>query len=447
MKHVLRCGAIALSLLATSSWNAGCSSDSGSVQDSPDVATDQAAEDTLTPDAQEIRGETEPDTAAGEDLPVFEVDDTPGCGPEFCAAGPDSAPDPSTWGPFPVGVTTMMVDSVDHQGKPRKLRVEVWYPTTDEFKDGPFETIDIYEDAPEEMKEYLVKFKDLVPPIETRSVRDAPARHGDAPYPMVLFSHGAYGVRYQSVFFTIYLASHGYVVAAPDHTKNTLYDILGPEGYNMDDVILSALDRPYDAVVTLTSVLSRSKDPEDFLYGMMNEKKVGMSGHSFGGFLSLLMAVLDARIKVAVPMAPATGWLGAVGYPPEKITIPVMVMCGLADKTLTPEQEMLPVWPKLNPPKAFLKFPKGGHYTFSDICQLDLETLAEEANFGDAEDAIEDGCGPENVPVEEAHPIIRQMGIGIFNYYLRDSPGSMEYFDAQAAEALGDKVIYDIEMQ
>jgi len=438
-------GAMALvAAMALGACSAGNGSDTGDGGESGDA--DPFADAADIREAGDSAGADIAADTSDDQVPVEEIDDTPGCAGDFCAAGPDYAPDPAEWGPFPVGVTTMELDLVNHEGKPRSIRVEIWYPTTDEFNGGPFELIDIYGDCPAKLKPYVEKFKELVPPIQTQASRDTPGRRGDGPYPLVLFSHGAYGVRYQSVFFTIYLASHGYVVASMDHTNNTLYDILGPKGYNMEDVILSSFDRPYDSVVTITAVLARNDKQGDLLYKMMNPDEIGMSGHSFGGFTSFLMANLDGRIKAIVPMAPATAALGISGYPLEGITIPVLMMMGMKDKTLTPEREMLPAYPKLNPPKGFLKFLDGGHYTFSDICQLDLEKVAEEANFGDAGDAIEDGCGPENTPVAVAHPIIRRFGIGIFNYYLRHSPGSLKYFDAAAGAAVADVADYEVDL-
>ena len=47
----------------------------------------------------------------------------------------------------------------------------------------------------------------------------------DGPRPVLVFSHGNSGVRWQSPFFTEYLASHGWVVVAPDHVGNTLFDM------------------------------------------------------------------------------------------------------------------------------------------------------------------------------------------------------------------------------
>jgi len=415
----------------------------GGNDDTGKTDTPTPAEDTtVVPDATDA---VEPplDTAPPEDLIPWEIDPDPGCNGDFCAAGPQHAPDPSQWGPFPVGVTTMTVDVLDHEGEPRSFRVEIWYPATEEFRDGPFEAISIYEDAPEEHKPYIEVAKTAIEPVETKAVRDATVRRGDGPYPIVLFSHGAYGVRYQSVFFTIPLASHGYIVASMDHPNNTLYDILA-YGYDMDVVVLSSMDRPTDAIMTLTAVTHRNETPGDPFYKSMITEKVGMSGHSFGGFLSLLMGGLDPRIKAIVPMSPASGWLAMMGYPAEDLKIPTMLMGGLSDKTLDPDQDLLPLWPKLPAPKGFLRFETGGHYTFSDICSLDLLTMAEVLDFGDAESALKDGCGEMNIPVAEAHPVINQLGIGFFNYYLRESPDSLKYFDeAVAAPWTDTEILYD----
>ena len=39
----------------------------------------------------------------------------------------------------------------------------------------------------------------------------------DAARSVIVFSHGYSGIRFQSVFFTEWMASHGYLVVAPDH--------------------------------------------------------------------------------------------------------------------------------------------------------------------------------------------------------------------------------------
>jgi hypothetical protein len=54
-----------------------------------------------------------------------------------------------------------------------------------------------------------------------RAVRDAPPHASDAPYPLVIVSHGYPGNRFLLSHLSENLASKGYVVAAIDHTDST----------------------------------------------------------------------------------------------------------------------------------------------------------------------------------------------------------------------------------
>ena len=56
-------------------------------------------------------------------------------------------------------------------------------------------------------------------------MRDATPAPG-GPFPGVVFSHGMAGHRRQSTFLCTHLASHGFVVASPDHVGNTLPEML-----------------------------------------------------------------------------------------------------------------------------------------------------------------------------------------------------------------------------
>ena len=388
-------------------------------------------------------------SSVGDSTASPEIDDTPGCAADFCAASPESAPDPSTWGPFPLGGTTMTIDLKDHDGKPRTIKVEVWYPTTEEFRDGPFSHYSMYEDAPPDTQAVLEPVKEQVPVIDLPVVRDAPVRVLDGPYPLVIFSHGAYGVRFQSIFFTLYLASHGYVVAAPDHTGNDTYDLFVTDGWNVDTLILSAMDRPLDATALLDRMLERNGTPGDLLEGSFEPDLIGASGHSFGGLLSLYMGLTDPRIKAMVAMCPKTTDIPlmltalAPGNPGlSKMDKPTMIMAGGMDHTLNTEEEMRPAYEELPGPKYYFELARAGHYTYSDICMLDLGNLADNVGIKDAKDAMEDGCADDNIDTDIAHPMIREFAVGFFNYYLRDSKNSMQYFDEQAAQPYADELEY-----
>ena len=383
-------------------------------------------------EAADTADDSKVDDVAVEALPQWPH----GCVEDLCVAGPDSAPDPSAWGPFPVGIRTFETTLYSYKDVARKIVVDVVYPTTEAFRDGPFEQIDLVALAPDDVKP-------LMPAMEIEAIpvfmaRDAEVRAHDGPYPLVIFSHGAFGVRFQSVFFTQYLASHGYIVVCPDHIGNTLYDMIKNGGYSMDPVVESAFDRPLDVDHLLNLMLEWNEAKGNDFEGTIDPDRIGMSGHSFGGYTSFYQGFEESRIKAILPMAPATQQLAAFGYKLEEFPIPAMVMAGGADKTLETDKDMTMAYEKLPAPKYYFELMTAGHYSFTDICSLNLKQLADDIGFGDAEDALEDGCGPENVDVAFAHPLIR-------NVHLRDSVGSKVYYSAEEGAKYDDELIYLLE--
>ena len=154
------------------------------------------------------------------------------------------------------------------------------------------------------------------------------------------------------------------------------------------------------------------------------------------------MGFTDARVKAIVPQAPATGMLPIMGYQFKDLPVPVMIQTGGMDNTLDPEVESLPAYEGAPSPKFFFELLHGGHFTYSDVCQLDLVHIANDMGISDAEHILTDGCGEDNVSKEVADPMIRQFAIGFFNYYLRHSVGSMKYFDDSAAAQYSDELLY-----
>src|SRR5262245_23650258 len=120
--------------------------------------------------------------------------------------------DPFSRGPSAVGVRTLELRDATREDRP--LPLEVWYPAVDAHRGADLVagTQDHYEVVPG------------FPAVPQHAVRDAEPRPGS--YPLVMFSHGFGGHRRQSTFLCTHLASHGYVVAASDHTGNTLLDVM-----------------------------------------------------------------------------------------------------------------------------------------------------------------------------------------------------------------------------
>ena len=203
--------------------------------------------------------------------------------------------DPFGRGPHPVGVRSL---ECKDEARERTLPLEVWYPATSAHRgqDLDPEHQDSFQTLP------------MAPPSRQAAVRDAESLDGE--WPMVVFSHGFGGERRQTTHLCTHLASHGYVVASMDHVGNTSSDMMtqmmaaqaGGEMPNpLETVRDFAHDRPLDASFVIDRMLAGDAgvriDPE----------RIGMTGHSFGGWTTLQTSGRDPRIRAALPLAPAGG--------------------------------------------------------------------------------------------------------------------------------------------
>ncbi|MBS2020780.1 MAG: hypothetical protein JST92_00095, partial [Deltaproteobacteria bacterium] len=141
----------------------------------------------------------------------------------FAPASPAASPDPSLDGPFPVGVRTVTFLDASRpksDGTPRKLVTEIWYPATHDARGQPGVDYDVRTLLTPEQQAAVAG--GAFPLLHTSAVRDAEPSHRHGPYPLVVFSHGQGGMRWQSTYYTVKLASHGYIVVSPDHEGDTL---------------------------------------------------------------------------------------------------------------------------------------------------------------------------------------------------------------------------------
>ena len=187
--------------------------------------------------------------------------------------------DPFARGPFPVGVRTFTLR--DHPRNDRTLPVEVWYPAMDAHAGADLDTAPGY-------------VRDAAGP-STRHPGGGPRCRAAirAGIRWSLFSHGFGGHRRQSTFLCTHVASHGYVVAACDHTGNTVLDVMraalaaraGEPMPDFGDSLRSfAVARPADVRALLDQLLDGLAGE---LGGLIDRERIGMSGHSFGGWTTL----------------------------------------------------------------------------------------------------------------------------------------------------------------
>lgn len=198
--------------------------------------------------------------------------------------------DPFSRGPHPVGVRTATLRDEARSG--RELTVEIWYPATDAVRGRDLDS------ATQDRFEVLPGF--LTGSQE--AVRDAAPRTGHNP--LIVFSHGFGTERRQSSFLCTHLASHGYRVCAPDHSGNTMVDmmrvVMERRVLNVGgEVEQMARDRPLDLAFVM-----RAFD---------GDTNVGVAGHSFGGWTALTTAAREPRVRAVLALAPAGGHGALVG--------------------------------------------------------------------------------------------------------------------------------------
>ena len=178
--------------------------------------------------------------------------------------------DPFAAGPAAVGVRT--VEARD-KVRGRDFPCEIWYPA--ELSGG----------------------------THHGEVRDATVHGG--PHPLVIFSHHSFGHRRKATFLAIHLASHGYVVAASDHSEIIAPELAGRSGetsaQRADRITAIVGSRVPDVRFLLDHLLAGTTGIE------LDQDRVALAGHSFGGWTVLAVPEVEPRVRAVVALAPGGG--------------------------------------------------------------------------------------------------------------------------------------------
>jgi predicted dienelactone hydrolase len=170
-------------------------------------------------------------------------------------------PDSLSWpidapGPFNTGFRGISTDyDFPTTDEDRTILVNVWYPTTDTEGDNP---------------RYLGTRVDFEV-FEGATV--APPVHADG-YPVLIHSHGDRAFGGELAHVARVMASHGWVVVAPDHTDN-----LFPSGE--DNALSHYIERPLDITHALDVIAALPAD--DPLSRAVTDRVI-LSGHSRGTY-------------------------------------------------------------------------------------------------------------------------------------------------------------------
>jgi predicted dienelactone hydrolase len=309
---------------------------------------------------------------------------------------------PDELGPYAVGLRTIQVES-----NGRTVPVDVWYPAPPGTTGAPARYTflpEIYLDS-------------------EAAVAEAPLA-ADGPFPLVVYSHGSGGLRYISASATELLASHGFVVVAPDHVGNTAADVLlgSPTSFEQN-----AVNRTSDVTAVIDRILAEAATAGSPFEGAVDGEDIGLVGHSAGGATAFLtqtgVSVAEGtvppeeRIDALVLWAPATG-----RFTPEElaeIDVPVLYLGGTQDDVTPIDPNITVPWAAAPGRPAFrVDLTDAGHQSFTDVCRIQ-ESFAQQPSIPpplvDAVDGYaEDACVAGLMPIDRAHQLINRFTVSFF---------------------------------
>lgn len=254
-------------------------------------------------------------------------------------------------------------------------------------------------------------------------------------HPLLLYTHASGGGRRQSSFLCTHLASHGYVVAAADHTGNTAADFterakrvaagetLTPEEAEtrLGQIIA---DRVPDLLYLLEETLAR---PPREIAERIDHERIGLIGWSFGGWAALATLERDDRFGAVLALAPAGNSRPLPGIIPVTLTfdwkreVPAMYLVAERDR-FTPLEGEYELFERTPSTKRMFILRGADHEHFAD-----------------------DIPEPGPCSAESAHAFTRSLGLAHFDAALKGSALARRFLESDPVEILRDRGIDAVE--
>jgi predicted dienelactone hydrolase len=234
-------------------------------------------------------------------------------------------------GPYAIGTFNLTWQDDSRMGvyaadpaEPRRLNVQVWYPSDAPGNRAHQRQLKWVPDGPlfgRAMTTWVglpPLLLDQVGLIDTHTYADLPLAEAESAYPVVIYVHGWGGTRNINQDQIEALASSGYIVVSADHTYGALVTQF-PDGrtvpYNPEALPTGIPDAEEDRLgnililtfaadvrFMLDQLEALNADGSTVVSGHMDLDRIGVFGHSTGGGAAMVACSEDARCKAVLGM-------------------------------------------------------------------------------------------------------------------------------------------------
>ena len=180
------------------------------------------------------------------------------------------------------------------------------------------------------------------------------------PQPLLIYSHGLLGTGEAVEFMAQALASHGYVVAAPDFPRTNRSQ--GEEANSRD-----VFNQPADVALVIDWLLARSQEQEDELYHAIDPERIAAAGHSLGALNAHLLGFhpewQEPRVKAVISLGGPTSLFTRKFLTTR--SLPYMAIAAPQDAFIGYEANFLPLLDKVDG-AVLVSMEGGSHLGFAD---------------------------------------------------------------------------------
>jgi dienelactone hydrolase len=269
-----------------------------------------------------------------------------------------------------------------------------------------------------------------------------PAEAPPRPPPLIVYSHPSGSHRRAATYLCAHLSSHGYVVAALDHSEVVVPGLARREGETseqraarVESVIAS---RVPDVRFLLDHLLGGVALEPD---ASVDPARIGIVGHSFGGWTALAAADVEPRIGAVVALAPGGSSRPRPGILPLKLAfssgrdIPTLYLVAENDTSL-PLAGMDEIFERDPATRRMVILRRADHCHFMDNVEQAHEAMRAMSSSGDLAWIREMRPIAELCTQDKAHEFTRGLALCHLDAALRGHEGAQRLLDGDLEHVL-----------